>query len=672
MISFTSKAVQPLVLLLCTNIFSFVYASGKKYNAGDEIDLWVNKVGPYVNPQEAYDYYTLPYCAPLKSHRSFNELKSHSLSEILGGHTLRSTGHNVHFPPHIEEAIEECTTEPLTEEQAEAFSRAAKEQWFYQMYLDDLPLWGMVGEFLPQWDNDVAQEEYSANGRHGETDYAALQEAIEENTYIEGAALFPFVYTERQLKILYNKDRIIQIDLTSLPTSLIRVTTGIKLTFRFNIVWEETTDTHHSRFGRYLDHEFFKHQIHWFSIFNSFMMVIFLSSLVSLLMIRALNKDYARYAISTSKRDLEDGEGQSDDDEGKLLGVNTFSEESGWKQVHGDVFRAPQYLPLFSALLGIGWQIMTLVCCVLIFAVAGPIHGDVYEERGEMLHVMLISYCLSSVVAGYVSGLYFKLYFPTSVLSNAKTNTSLVLGSQAWQGVLLLTIIILPIIVTSVVSVLHCTSMYYGTISSFTFVALVKLFFVWIFFSIPLAVLGTLLGRHQFALKGKGKDNFPCRVNSIPRPIPEDIIWYGRPIYLIAIAGLLPFGSIFIELYYILTSLWNYKYYHVYGFLLGMYGILGIVISLTSVLCIYFCLSAENYHWQWTSFFTGASTSIYVFFYSVYYFFFKTNMHGLLQTAFYFGYTFLISVSFGLLCGALGQNAASKFVGKIFQNVKVD
>lgn len=31
------------------------------------------------------------------------------------------------------------------------------------------------------------------------------------------------------------------------------------------------------RFERYLDYNFFEHQIHWFSIFNSFMMVIFLT-----------------------------------------------------------------------------------------------------------------------------------------------------------------------------------------------------------------------------------------------------------------------------------------------------------------------------------------------------------------------------------------------------------
>jgi transmembrane 9 superfamily protein 3 len=39
-----------------------------------------------------------------------------------------------------------------------------------------------------------------------------------------------------------------------------------------------------------------KVQIHWFSIFNSFMMVIFLTGLVSMILMRTLRNDYAKYA----------------------------------------------------------------------------------------------------------------------------------------------------------------------------------------------------------------------------------------------------------------------------------------------------------------------------------------------------------------------------------------
>lgn len=34
------------------------------YKQGDPVMLYVNKVGPYHNPQETYHYYTLPVCRP--------------------------------------------------------------------------------------------------------------------------------------------------------------------------------------------------------------------------------------------------------------------------------------------------------------------------------------------------------------------------------------------------------------------------------------------------------------------------------------------------------------------------------------------------------------------------------------------------------------------------------
>lgn len=45
-------------------------------------------------------------------------------------------------------------------------------------------------------------------------------------------------------------------------------------------------------------------QIHWFSIFNSFMMVIFLVGLVSMILMRTLRKDYARYSKEEEMDDM--------------------------------------------------------------------------------------------------------------------------------------------------------------------------------------------------------------------------------------------------------------------------------------------------------------------------------------------------------------------------------
>ncbi len=88
------------------------------------------------------------------------------------------------------------------------------------------------------------------------------------------------------------------------------------------------------------------------------MMVIFLCGLVALILIRTLRNDFARYAK---------------DEDIDVEGIQVIGEDSGWKQVHGDVFRAPDQLILFSALIGTGWQLAILVFGVILYAIAGKV-----------------------------------------------------------------------------------------------------------------------------------------------------------------------------------------------------------------------------------------------------------------------------------------------------------
>jgi transmembrane 9 superfamily protein 3 len=134
----------------------------------------------------------------------------------------------------------------------------------------------------------------------------------------------------------------------------------------------------------------------------------------------------------------------------------------------------------------------------------------------------------------------------------------------------------------------------------------------------------------------------------------------------------LPFGSIFIEMYFMFTAFWSYKFYYVYGFMLLVYLILSLVTICTTIVAVYFVLNAENYHWQWMAFSCAGSTSFYVFLYSIFYFFYKTQMTGLLQVSFYFGYMFLFCLSLFFMCGAVGTWGATIFVKKIYRDVKID
>uniref|UniRef100_A0A7S1XWF6 Transmembrane 9 superfamily member n=2 Tax=Phaeomonas parva TaxID=124430 RepID=A0A7S1XWF6_9STRA len=370
------------------------------------------------------------------------------------------------------------------------------------------------------------------------------------------------------------------------------------------------------------------------------MMVIFLCGLVFLILIRTVKNDFAKYA--REEEEAEPG----------------LSDESGWKQLHGDVFREPPSLMLYAALYGTGWQLAVLAFGVILFASLGRFHGEVYEERGEMTQSLLATYALTSVVAGYSSGSYYRQFFNTPRRE---------LQDSRWQQTMIFTILLFPCIIVGIVSCLNMVAMYYQTSNVLSFTVLLKLMGIWMFISFPLAVLGTLFGRHW-----GGKNTFPCRVNTYPRDLPEAAPWFAQWYFVIPATGLLPFGSIFIEMYFIFTSFWNYKFYYVYGLMLVVYLILTVVTVCTTVVAVYFVLNAENHKWQWLSFNAAGSTAFYVFCYAVYYYYFKTNMQGFLQWAFYFGYTTVFCVGLFILCGTVGSAGAMTFVKTIFRNIKVD
>jgi transmembrane 9 superfamily protein 3 len=200
-----------------------------------------------------------------------------------------------------------------------------------------------------------------------------------------------YVYTHKKLSIAYNQKHIVEVNLTSEDPQLVKE--GAVFDFRYDVTWvDKPSQSFDKRFERYLDYSFFEHQIHWFSIFNSFMMVIFLVGLVTLILIRTLRNDYAKYM--RDEEDLDETE----------RGVG---EESGWKQVHGDVFRTPPHLTLFTALYGAGHQLLLLFLLFIFLSIA----ASLYVERGAVVTTFIVCYGVTSAWAGYMSGSFYKHHF---------------------------------------------------------------------------------------------------------------------------------------------------------------------------------------------------------------------------------------------------------------------
>ena len=55
-----------------------------------------------------------------------------------------------------------------------------------------------------------------------------------------------------------------------------------------------------------------------------------------------------------------------------------------------------------------------------------------------------------------------------------------------------------------------------------------------------------------------------------------------QPTFSIVVGGVLPFGAVFIELFFILSSIWLHQFYYVFGFLLLVLLILAAVLVLAA------------------------------------------------------------------------------------------
>ena len=144
------------------------------------------------------------------------------------------------------------------------------------------------------------------------------------------------------------------------------------------------------------------------------------------------------------------------------------------------------------------------------------------------------------------------------------------------------------------------------------------------------------------------------------------------PVFAILVGGVLPFGAVFIELFFILSSIWLHQYYYVFGFLMVVLLILIVTCAEITIVMCYFQLCAEDYHWWWRSFLTAGCSGLYLFIYSIYYMFSKMVMTRGVSILLYIGYMLIASYSFTLLTGTVGFLACWFFVRVIYAAVKVE
>merc|ERR1711966_568175 len=227
---------------------------------------------------------------------------------------------------------------------------------------------------------------------------------------------------------------------------------------------------------------------------------------------------------------------------------------------------------------------------------------------------VLVFYVLGGCLAGYVSSRLYKSF-----------------RGRQWQLCTLLT-------ATAFSGLCFGTFLFFNTILAFfkstasvPFLDLTIVAAMWCCVSVPLVFLGAYFGYKQDSI------TFPTVTSTIARAIPEPALAM-HPLVGIGLAGMIPFAAAYVELFFIMTSLWMDQFYYVFGF----------------------------------TFLPSGSAAGYTFVYSCFWFRSLEASKMLITYLLYFGYMFLISTAIFLATGAVGALTSLWFVRKIFGTIKVD
>ncbi|MFH4979166.1 hypothetical protein AB6A40_005875 [Gnathostoma spinigerum] len=322
---------------------------GRKYENGDKVSVYVNKVGPYSNIHETYHYYTLPLCRPSKVVH-----KSLSLGQLLEGDRVAESSYRLLFGQNAS-LVSLCGPYTLSSDDTALLTKAIEEDYYFELLIDDIRVQSFVG---------YVREEETFPHKHS-----------------------TFLFTHYIFRIYYNpkSQEIISVHLQMDPERIINVASDqiLRIDMLYSVEWITTNDVERSK------NTFFTGQtmrVQWMSVFNSVLLVIFLVSFISLIVASVLRRDIQKYNEIT------------DDD---------LFLEDGWKTLSMDVFRPPPYINILCAVLGVGTQFVVLLVLILIFGSTNVVN----MHRHEMLNtVVVVCYAVTSGVAGFTSAKNYRQF----------------------------------------------------------------------------------------------------------------------------------------------------------------------------------------------------------------------------------------------------------------------
>ena len=637
-----------LLLQVATNHVRAFYVPGvhpESFSTGEKVQLKVNSLTS-THTQIPRDFYRLPFCKPNEG----VHMASEKLGEFLTGNKIQNSPYNIQML--TEEYCVKVCQKKLSKDEMTRLKLHIKFDYHNNWIIDNLPSAALVkddkgheqkryaGGFPIGFYDAVNKKTYVHNHVNIHLDYHKA-----ENGYrVVGFAVEPlsvkhqfegsFIWDggvegiNRVLKTCPSGKHLQRADIKDAQ----EVTPDVNIVYTYDVLWVESEVEWSSRWDIYLTEDHLvPAQVHWYSITNSILVVLFLSLLFFSILVRNLRRDIAAYnSVSTLTDDDKEEE----------------ADESGWKLIHADVFRPPQTYPmLYCVFLGSGAQLALTVLLAIVLSAIGFLNP---ARRGSLMNAFLAFYVLSGTVAGYVSSRIYKAF-----------------RGRQWQLCTVITALLFPGIAFGIFLSFNVFLWFMRSSASAPFLDVIIVAALWCCVSVPLVFLGAFFGYKSDSIE------FPTETSTIARAIPP-VPMVLDPMVGMVLTGIIPFAAAYVELFFIMSSLWMDQFYYVFGFTLIVYIILIITCAEATILLVYYQLCAENHRWWWFAFFSSGSTAFYTFLYSFFWFGTLGPSRWLMTYLLYFGYMFLISFAMFLLFGTIGALTSLWFIKKIFSTIKVD
>nr|GEX54737.1 transmembrane 9 superfamily member 11-like [Tanacetum cinerariifolium] len=625
-----------------------------KYVIGDSLSVKVNSLTS-IDTEIPYSYYSLPFCQPPEGIKDSAE----NLGELLMGDRIENSPYR--FKMYTNETeIFLCETKPLSSHEYKLLTNRIDEIYQVNVMLDNLPAirYTKRDTYFLRWTGypigiKVENEYFMFNHlkftvlvhKYEETNVASVmgtgdaadvipsigkQESGAPGYMVVGFEVTPcsVKHSPESLKNLKTYGKYPSKIVCEDNTVNMAIKENEPVAFSYEVAFVESDIKWPSRWDAYLKMEGAK--VHWFSILNSLMVITFLAGIVLVIFLRTVRRDLTHY------EEL-DKEAQAQMNE----------ELSGWKLVVADVFRAPSNPALLCVMVGDGVQILGMAVVTIMFAALGFMSP---ASRGTLVTGMLIFYMILGILAGYVAVSMWRTLFCGD--------------HKGWVSVSWKVACFFPGIAFLILFTLNFLLWGSHSTGAIPFSLFVILILLWFCISVPLTFVGGYFGAKASHIE------YPVRTNQIPREIPAQ----KYPSWLLVLgAGTLPFGTLFIELFFIMSSIWMGRVYYVFGFLFVVLILLVVVCAEVSLVLTYMHLCVEDWKWWWKSFFASGSVALYIFLYSINYLIFDLkSLSGLVSATLYLGYSLLMVLAIMLATGTVGFLSSFWFVHYLFSSVKLD